>query len=53
MVSHVSHWEERFTSPETCPGAIRRYIDHGWQVSQVRGPRHGPFVVLFRMDERP
>lgn len=51
MVSHVSYQEEHFTSPEACIAAIRYYTDRGWRVSQLRGPQHGPYVIVFRLDD--
>lgn len=52
MVSHVSYQEEHFTTSDRCLDAIRQHIERGWQVVQVRGPSHGPFVVMFGIDER-
>lgn len=51
MVTHVAYEEYRFRNSEECLAAIRRFVDLGWQISQVRGPADGPFVVLVRKDE--
>ncbi|MEP7216696.1 MAG: hypothetical protein ABI782_10625 [Anaerolineaceae bacterium] len=51
MVKHVSYTQANYTTPEDCVMGIREYVDLGWRVSQIRGTRHGPFAVLFRMDD--
>lgn len=51
MVTHVAYEEYRFRSPGECVTGIRKFVDLGWQISQIRGPSSGPFVVLFRKDE--
>ena len=50
-VIHVSYLHERYESAPDCIDGIRKRIQLGWQVSQIRGPRSGPFVVLFRIDD--
>ncbi|MEP6871806.1 MAG: hypothetical protein ABI939_08155 [Anaerolineaceae bacterium] len=50
MVKHVSYTQANYTTSEDCVSGIREYVDLGWRVSQIRGTRHGPFAVLFRMD---
>ena len=51
MVKHVSYTQATYTSAGDCVSGIREHVDLGWRVSQIRGPRSGPFAVLFRMDD--
>ena len=52
MVKHVSYTHATYTDSEHCVSGIREHVEQGWSVSQIRGPVHGPFAVLFRMDDR-
>lgn len=52
MVTTVAYQEERYPTAERCVAGIRIYVERGWEVSQLRGPAHGPFVVLFRIEDR-
>lgn len=51
MITHVSHSEERYQTPQSCLAGIRTYLERGWEVRQLRGPQSGPFVVVFRMED--
>ncbi len=51
MVTHVAYQEERYATAVRCVAGIRGYIDRGWEVSQLRGPALGPFVVVFRIQD--
>lgn len=51
MVTRVAYQEERYPTAERCIAGIRSYVDRGWDVSQLRGPAAGPFLVVFRMEE--
>lgn len=51
MVTLVSYQEITVRSAVACVEAIRERVDLGWLVSQVRGPKEGPFTVLFRKDD--
>ena len=51
MVTHVVYSEERYERPEQCLLGIREHVSHGWHISQIRGPRSGPFLVLFRIED--
>lgn len=53
MVTTVAYQEEQYPTAERCVAGIRLYVDRGWEVSQLRGPVQGPFVVLFRIEDRP
>jgi hypothetical protein len=53
VVTTVAYQEEQYPTAERCVAGIRRYVDRGWEVSQLRGPVQGPFVVLFRIEDRP
>jgi len=48
---HVSYIELHFPHAAMCLEEIRVRLDLGWQLTQVRGPRHGPFVLVFRKDQ--
>ena len=52
MVKHVSYTQATYTDSEHCVSGIREHVEQGWSVSQIRGPVHGPFAVLLRMDDR-
>ncbi|MEO8539067.1 MAG: hypothetical protein ABI577_04945 [bacterium] len=52
MVTHVSYLEEQYPNPQQCVAGIRVHVERGWEVSQLRGPAAGPFVVVFRMQDR-
>lgn len=51
VVLRVAYQEEQYSTPERCLAGIRQYVDRGWDVSQLRGPAHGPFVVVFRIED--
>ena len=51
MVTHVAYMQEQYRTPDECLRGIREHVDHGWQISQIRGAQGGPFVVLFRMED--
>lgn len=51
MVTHVAYMEEEYSTAERCVAAIREYVARGWNVSQLRGPASGPFVVVYRMED--
>jgi hypothetical protein len=54
MVTHLAYNEERYRTPVDCLNGIRRHLERGWELLQLRGPSPGPFVALFRMqDEEP
>lgn len=51
MVTHVSYIELHTGTAVDCIEAIREQLELGWRLSQVRGPRRGPFALLFRKEE--
>lgn len=51
MVIVVAYQELKLRSAVECVEAIREHVEQGWGVSQVRGPKGGPFLVLFRKDD--
>lgn len=51
MVTHLSYTEEQYANATECIAGIRSYIERGWEVLQLRGPRRGPFLVVFRIQE--
>ncbi|MGH2631811.1 MAG: hypothetical protein ACRDG3_00245 [Tepidiformaceae bacterium] len=51
MVTHVAYIELHPSNAHECLETIREQLELGWQLCQVRGPRTGPFAVLFRMDD--
>jgi hypothetical protein len=51
MVTHVSYIQAEYRTPEECVRGIREHVDQGWRISQIRGAEHGPYVVIFRMDD--
>jgi len=51
MVTHVAYEELHARTAADCIGMIRHYLALGWQISQLRGPETGPFVILFRKDD--
>ena len=51
MVTHVAYIELHAASANECLETIRERIELGWQLSQIRGPRNGPFAMIFRMNE--
>jgi len=53
MVTHVSFIEIHAGGPRECVEAIRERLELGWQLCQVRGPKSGPFALIFRMDDAP
>ncbi len=53
MVTHIAYQEERYRTAERCVAGIREYIDRGWDVSDLSGPLHGPFIVVFRLEDAP
>lgn len=50
-VWHVAYQEEHYLNAEACMGGIRRRLDLGWNLSQIRGPRNGPFAVIYRKED--
>jgi hypothetical protein len=50
-VTHVAYEQSWYRKAEDCLRAIRFRTEHGWQVSELRGPDRGPFVVVFRRSE--
>lgn len=53
MVTHLSYSEESYRTAEACLTGIRSHLSLGWEISQLRGPSAGPFLVVFRMEGRP
>lgn len=51
MVTHIAYQEERYPTAERCIAGIRGYVDRGWEISELRGPLRGPFLVVFRMED--
>ena len=51
MVTHLSYDEATYRDAAACLEGIRRHLDHGWSVLQLRGPRDGPYLVLFKMED--
>ena len=51
MVTHLSYSEETYRTAEDCLAGIRGYLERGWELSQLRGARNGPFLAIFRMEE--
>ncbi len=51
MVAHVAYVQEEYRTADECLRGIREHVDQGWKISQIRGPEHGPYVVIFRMDD--
>ena len=51
MVMHFAYREEHFATVDDLDRGVQTLIDLGWRIAQVRGPDHGPFAVLFRMDD--
>ena len=49
-VTRIAYEQSWYRKAEDCLRAIRFRTDQGWQVSEVRGPEKGPFVVIFRQD---
>ena len=50
MVTHIAYIELHAASADECLETIREQLELGWHLCQVRGPRSGPFAVLFRVD---
>jgi hypothetical protein len=50
MVTHVAYDAVQCRTTSECIDAIRAHIELGWRVSQIRGPKDGPFYVVFRKD---
>ena len=51
VVTHIAYQEECYSTADRCVAGIRGYIERGWDLSQVRGPASGPFVVVFRIED--
>jgi hypothetical protein len=51
MVSHVAYHEVHCRDAEECISAICDLLHLGWNLSQIRGRRNGPFSLIFRMDD--
>jgi hypothetical protein len=50
MVTHVAYDAVQCRTTSECIEAIRAHIELGWRVSQIRGPKEGPFYLVFRKD---
>ena len=50
MVTHVAYDAVQCRTTSECIEAIRAHVELGWRVSQIRGPKEGPFYVVFRKD---
>ena len=50
MVTHVAYDAVQCATAVDCLHIIRAHIELGWRVSQIRGPKEGPFFVVFRKD---
>lgn len=50
MVTHVAYDPVQCRTARDCVETIRNYVELGWKVTQVRGPKDGPFYVVFRKD---
>ncbi len=51
MVTHVAYEEIQVQTAAVFVEVVRQHVERGWQISQVRGPRGGPFLVVFRKDD--
>jgi len=51
MIQHVVYREEHHESAASCLEAIRERLAQGWEVVELRGGAHGPYLVLFRRGE--
>lgn len=51
MITHLTYSEEHYRTAAECVNGIRRYFERGWELSQIRGPKQGPFVALFRLED--
>jgi hypothetical protein len=51
VVMRVAYEQVSYERPDECVRGIRERIDHGWQITEIRGSQSGPFLVIFRMDE--
>jgi len=50
MVTHLAYHEEHYPDAQSCIAHIRRRLDAGWILTQVRGPATGPFAVLYYLE---
>ena len=50
-VKHVAYEQASYHRPAECIRGIRQHIDHGWQITEIRGGHEGPYLVVFRMDD--
>ena len=51
MVTRVIYREEAYANAKQGLECIRRRVDAGWILTQVRGPANGPFIVVYRIEE--
>jgi hypothetical protein len=51
MTSHVAYHEVHCRDAEEGISAIRHFLGVGWSLAQVRGGKHGPFALVFRLDD--
>ena len=50
-VKHVVYEQTSYRHPNDCVTGIRQHIDHGWQITEIRGSHDGPYLVVFRLED--
>jgi hypothetical protein len=50
MVTRIYFDQERYPDASHGLEGMRERLVEGWQIQQIRGPSHGPFVVLYRKE---
>lgn len=51
MVTHVAYCEERYRTAADCLEAIRKRLESGWWLSEVRAPTGGGYIVTFGVSD--
>lgn len=50
VVMRVAYEQVFYQRAGECVRGIRQRVDHGWQITEIRGSHDGPFLVIFRID---
>jgi hypothetical protein len=51
MVTHVAYCEERYRTAAECLAGIRKRLENGWWLSELRGPMAGAYIVIFGVSD--
>ncbi len=53
VIHHVAYQQQSYATPDDCVRGIRDLVALGWNVIELRGGEHGPFLVVCRKDDYP